>query len=366
MQTKDDFPTKQLEGIVEITTSFGVYQHVDKTGRLVMGAYPYSNDDNARYLEIWCEYGEKFDGEWFKYRLPEVLLDFAIKSVRSDGLSDNYRNIAGEFIECPEGKLYDVYGRHMWSLAKASSCNNEEIARGARELFKKQLDAGRDIILEKGSPHALAYLIGAMATRLKSAEKIGESITSEVLDIARIQRDAVKKLSDFYHEHSDVDWDWPDDSITYCGAVIPHAMFLASQTAQDKTYFELAKRWTRTFTSASFKDKMFWPVGNNENEEGVCWYPKKGKKSLYDQQTIEAGRAALLYKIAYDITKNPEYLERWGQCLDWFFGKNSRKVCLLQGKGVCDGVTENSLGYNENQGAESRLSFLLGESTIHC
>jgi hypothetical protein len=66
---------------------------------------------------------------------------------------------------------------------------------------------------------------------------------------------------------------------------------------------------------------------------------------------------------AYKLTYNPLYEKAMRQALGWFFGLNTKFVAVYDGAtGAChDGIT--SAGLNENQGAESTVSFLLAAVT---
>jgi hypothetical protein len=362
------FPLEQLEGLVDVRDSFGIWQHVDKDGKLERGenVFKCSSDDQARGLQVWCRYNEKFDAQWFKEDLPRILIDFAIESGkgRTDGLFENYRNSRGEFVKGEENSLYDVYGRWMYALAEASTSDNEEIAGESAKLFKEHLGAARDIILPNKSPHSLAYLLLAMSKKLQA----GYSITPQSLEMENLADEAARGLKDFYEKHSVIGWVWPSDVISYCGSIFPEAMFAASRALKDDSLVEFGKRWLNFYTIASFGENvslpvsdMFWPVGNNPNEDGEKWLKKGERKSKWDQQAVE-GRAAMVYALAHDITGNEEYLKRQKQVINWYHGINSSNESLVVGRGVCDAVTPS--GINTNQGAESRLSFLLSMSTL--
>ncbi len=63
--------------------------------------------------------------------------------------------------------------------------------------------------------------------------------------------------------------------------------------------------------------------------------------------------------LAYEITKEPRWLDLAQAAFDWFFGRNCMGVSLYDfAQGACyDGLTPH--GPNLNQGAESTIAFLL-------
>jgi hypothetical protein len=75
---------------------------------------------------------------------------------------------------------------------------------------------------------------------------------------------------------------------------------------------------------------------------------------------VDAGYAVETYALAYEITRDPRYLELGQAAFDWFFGRNCLGVSLYDfTQGACyDGLTP--YGPNLNQGAESTIAFLLG------
>ena len=351
------FPKKWLEGLSEITDKFGIWQHVDKNGNSETGenVFKYAGDDASRLLQVWCRY-PSFDNLWFQKKLPEILLEYAIKSERTDGLFNNYRNSKGEFIEESAEKLYDAFGRWMWAFAEVSS-SSKKIAKQAKELFYNKLPIVNDIIIRNATPHSSAFTVRALTEKLKNHIINKDSPTLTINKLIQAIIDSTNTLQEFYNLHSEQNWQWPSEELSYCGAIFPETMFLAWQTLKTHPYLDIAKNWLNFFTNASFEKNMFWPVGSDG------WFRNGGKKAKFDQQTIEAGRAATAYEIAYQITKDHKNLDYRDLCLDWFLGKNSAGISLLVGKGVCDAVTPS--GINMNQGAESRLSFLLGMSTIY-
>ena len=68
---------------------------------------------------------------------------------------------------------------------------------------------------------------------------------------------------------------------------------------------------------------------------------------------------------AYHVTQEKEWLVEARRCLDWFLGSNDIGIALYDFKtgGCRDGIHPN--GVNENQGAESTVSWLLALTELH-
>jgi hypothetical protein len=94
------------------------------------------------------------------------------------------------------------------------------------------------------------------------------------------------------------------------------------------------------------------PIGNQG------FYYKGGPISYFDQQPVEAHALLSACLDAYRATKEAKWYEYANQAYVWFFGHNALGVPVYDKvTGGCrDGLHIDRL--NENQGAESTLSFL--------
>ena len=86
--------------------------------------------------------------------------------------------------------------------------------------------------------------------------------------------------------------------------------------------------------------------------------PKSGSKAQYDQQPLEAAAMIGASLEAYECTQSEEWIQLASTCFNWYLGKNDQQMQLYDyASGGCrDGLTRD--GVNENQGAESTLSYL--------
>ena len=106
-------------------------------------------------------------------------------------------------------------------------------------------------------------------------------------------------------------------------------------------------------------DGWFAPVGNQG------WFPKSGSKAQYDQQPLEAAAMIDASIKAYECTQREEWTQLASTCFNWYLGKNDQQIQLYDhATGGCrDGLTRD--GVNENQGAESTLSYLCSLLAIY-
>ncbi len=349
-QTIEDFPKVQLEGLQPIISPWGIWQHVDKNGKRHNGQ-AHSSDDQARALQITRRYFRHFDADWFRITFPRTCLEYAINAQRPDGLFNNYCSERGGFIDDPAGKLYDVFGRWMLALAEASDFPDKTIAGESKKLFNNKLEVAESVIIPNATPHSTAFLTLAMA---KMIEKQGFGEQSE--EARRTGSKAASVMQTFYDEYSRPDWEWVDNTISYCSGRIPQAFLSASLSNSTSPFTKFGLSCLDFFTKVSFENEIFSPVGNKNG-----FYTRGNEKPKYCQQSVEAGVAALAYEAAFKVTGDEKYKILRDASLQWYFRKNSKRQSLLREKGVCDAVT--ATGINENQGAESRLAFLLGMST---
>ena len=147
--------------------------------------------------------------------------------------------------------------------------------------------------------------------------------------------------------------------MTYCNPRLPHAILRAGYCIQDKVIFNTGIESLDFLIQESFDhDGVFHAVGNKG------WYPKNGEKSLFDQQTVEAGGMVEACVDAFNITRESKYLAHANAAFLWFHGENIAKESMLNPitGGVYDAITEK--GINRNQGAESVLSYLLAATKL--
>src|SRR5258707_9108137 len=101
----------------------------------------------------------------------------------------------------------------------------------------------------------------------------------------------------------------------------------------------------------------FVPVGSQG------FYPQGGEKARFDQQPVEAAGAISACLEAYRVTGETRWRSEAWTGFNWFLGENDLQLPLYDSaSGGCrDGLHPDRV--NQNQGAESTLSFLtsLGE-----
>ena len=88
------------------------------------------------------------------------------------------------------------------------------------------------------------------------------------------------------------------------------------------------------------------------------WYFKGKEKAKFDQQPVEVASIIDACYQAYLISEDMEWINKIGVTFSWFLGNNDRQEPLYDFTtgGCFDGLT--SAITNQNQGAESTISWL--------
>jgi hypothetical protein len=136
---------------------------------------------------------------------------------------------------------------------------------------------------------------------------------------------------------------------------LPQALILAGWRSDNKTMVAAgtqALEWLVATQHCGDKD-IFVPIGSS----GV--YKEGVEKARFDQQPVEACATISACLEAYRLTGEGNWLDEARRVFTWFLGKNDLQVPLYDAEtgGCRDGLHPDRV--NENQGAESTLSFLM-------
>jgi len=335
-------PKFSLTHVIRLTDDTGIVQHA-KYGipNLKEG---YCLDDNARALIMaLMAYQRNKSKEAFE--LLPVYLSYIHYMQTDDGNFRNFLSFNRQYLD--EVGSEDSFGRTIWALGHLISCAASNSYREfALEIFLKSF------------PHfkALKHLRG-MANTI-----IGVSLYLQVFptDEGMVKELAVltQPLIDAYERNKAEDWDWFEEKMTYDNAILPLALLHSAEITGNEKAKKIA------MTTMAFLDKLtlsngyLSPVGNDG------WYYRGGTFPTFDQQAIETMAMVLMHFQAYQIFREPEYIEKMFLSYKWFLGENTLRAPLYdhETKGCCDGLLPT--GINRNQGAESTLAYLISHLTV--
>jgi len=331
-----EVPEPSLAHLQKLTDDTGLYQHAKFT--IPNREFGYCTDDNARAVIAMIKY-------YTQYPEPQALefldtyLSFILHSQKKDGSIRNFMNFDRTWVK--NEPVSDAFGRVLWALGTVMA---NPLSASYLSIIKDCFDKSVAHV-EKQHPRGMAYSIFGMSDYLKQFP--GAS------DIKRWLEIAADGLVAQYQENSLTDWQWFEDALTYDNAVLPHALFVAGLTFDNKKYIEVAQKTSQFLLDNTFNGEHFSFIGCKG------FFERGQTRAAFDQQPIEAASTVMMLRAAYDATHNNDFLTLQRKAFDWFLGKNDLHIPLydFKTKGCFDALVSD--GINLNQGAESMLSFLL-------
>jgi hypothetical protein len=155
------------------------------------------------------------------------------------------------------------------------------------------------------------------------------------------------------------DWIWFEDLLAYDNARLPQALIQTGLTTRTRSYVEVglrSLRWLMSLQTAS--SGCFRPIGTKS------FGRLRRKPEAFDQQPIEASATISACLAAGRAEDSAEWPAAAMRAFGWFLGENDLQTPLIDPDiGRCsDGLHPDRP--NENKGAESALSYLLGLAEI--
>jgi glycosyltransferase involved in cell wall biosynthesis len=331
-----EVPVPSLEHLIKLTDDTGMYQHAKFT--IPNREHGYCTDDNARGVMAMTRYYAQYP-EPKALKLLDTYLSFIMYSQNSDGTVRNMMNFERTWFK--KEAQSDAFGRVLWAFGTVMA---QPPAPAYLSVIKDCFDRSVEHI-QRQLPKGMAYSILGMCDYLKQFPGASE--------IKRQLEMAADGLVTQYEESHYPDWQWFEEALTYDNAVLPHAMYVAGMTCDNKKYLTVAEKTCEFLLANIYHGKHFSFIGCNG------WYERGGTRASFDQQPIDTAGTVMMLRAAYDATKNDNFLVLQRKAFEWFLGRNDLHIPLydFRTKGCNDGLMRD--GVNLNQGAESTLSFLL-------
>jgi hypothetical protein len=151
------------------------------------------------------------------------------------------------------------------------------------------------------------------------------------------------------------DWKWFENVVAYGNARLSQAMLLVGSSCSDDHMVSAGLEsldWLSTTQHCEI-NHHFVPIGSQG------FYRQGGEKARFDQQPLEAAGAVSACLQAYRVTGEGRWRTEAWSAFNWFLGDNDLQLPLYDSAtgGCRDGLHPDRA--NENQGAESTLSFLM-------
>ncbi len=342
----NQLPELKLDHVNALTDDTGMLQHAIFT--IPNRAEGYTTDDNARAL-IFSVLLEQLGADHFVR--PESLnpdwpfryLAFLEHAFNPD--KKRFRNFLGydhRWIEDQGSE--DSHGRALWALGTLLARSANDGLRGAAgRVFEFSLPA----VLEFYSPRACAYALLGIQEYLHAYA--GDR------DAQRVRFALARRLLEMYESIRRPDWKWFEDVVAYANARLPQAMLLVGAACADERMVSAGLEsldWLMK-TQRCETNGQFVPIGSQG------FYRQDGEKARFDQQPIEAAGAVSACLQAYRVTGDSRWRGEAWSAFNWFLGDNDLQISLYDSvTGGCrDGLHPDRA--NQNQGAESTLSFLM-------
>jgi glycosyltransferase involved in cell wall biosynthesis len=340
-------PQVNLNHLRHMTDDTGMLQHAKFT--VPNRAHGYCVDDNARALIVAIRAHDLDRSDTALTELSSIYLSFLDDAFDPEtGRYRNFMSYGRKWLE-PVGSE-DSHGRALWALGvTAGRGHNAGQVALATKLFHDALPA-----LEGFSDsRAIAFPILGIQAYLRRndndhrAHSLLESLGNRLLQ--RFRQFATK------------DWQWHEAELNYDNGRLPEALMACGRVTGDNDMISLGidvLEWLRDI-QVDPACGWFAPVGNQG------WFPKSGDKAQYDQQPLEAAAMIGASLEAYECTQREEWFQLATTCFNWYLGKNDQQMQLYDytSGGCRDGLTRD--GVNENQGAESTLSYLCSLLAIY-
>jgi hypothetical protein len=237
----------------------------------------------------------------------------------------------------------DSHGRALWALGTMIGRSADPGRRSLGGLlFHRALRA----VNEFSSPRACAYALLGIDEYLRAFQ--GES---GVQSVGRLLAD---KLLDWFGGENLPDWPWFEDKLTYCNARLPQALIASGAWLKNDDMVAVGLKsleWLVGLQRSA--DGYFAPIGSNG------FYLRGKERARFDQQPVEACATVSACLEARRVTSDARWLMHARHAFGWFLGQNERQQMIYDAAtgGCRDGLHFDRV--NENQGAESTLSFLL-------
>jgi glycosyltransferase involved in cell wall biosynthesis len=340
----NQLPCLKLNHLNQMTDDTGILQHAIFT--IPNRGEGYTTDDNARAL------------------IFAVLEDLEKDRLGETGLLSGKPALYLSFLEhafnLPKGRFKnflgydrrwnepvgseDCHGRALWSLGTILGRSQDEGMRGAAgRLFEFSLPT----VLGFSSPRAWAYTLLGIQEYLTSYP--GDR------DAQKVRSVLGRRLLEMYESVRRPEWKWFENVLAYGNARLPQALLLVGSACSDDRMVSAGLESLNWLSKAQHSEVNghFVPIGSQG------FYHQDGDKARFDQQPLEAAGAVSACLQAYRVTSDSRWRREAWSAFNWFLGDNDLQLPLYDsGTGGCrDGLHPDRA--NENQGAESTLSFLM-------
>jgi glycosyltransferase involved in cell wall biosynthesis len=333
-------PEVRTDYLLSLCDDTGMLQHAVHS--VADRAHGYCVDDNARALLLSSSLARSGEAQ-----LPDTVTAHFAAFIQHAWNPDtrrfrNFMSYDRRWLE-PSGSE-DSHGRTLWALGECARDDADPSRRRwAAALFRTALP----VIEESSSPRAWAFsLLGLDAY----CEVIPRDAVAN-----RVRGLLASKLTSMLAARKTNDWLWFEDVLAYDNARLPQALIQTGLRTRTPSYVEAGRRSLRWLMSLQTTPLgCFRPVGTKS------FGRVRQKPEAFDQQPVEAAATISACLSAWRVDRGAEWRTGAMRAFDWFHGENDLQTTMIDADtGSClDGLHPDRP--NENKGAESVLSYLLG------
>jgi len=329
-------PRMNTNHLLSMTDDTGILQHaIFSLPNCLEG---YTTDDNARALVTAVLMNGSSHAGLSRRYLTFLWHAFHDKT----GRFRNFLSYDRRWLE--ESGSEDSHGRALWAVGTVLGNTKDPGLRGAAgRLFEKAFPA----TLAFTSPRAWAFSILGMQGYLDWFP--GDRVVQSARNVL------ANKLLDIYERSHSRSWHWFEKSLSYSNARLSQALLLTGHASGNQRMVEAGCESLEWLVTEQHREdpNIFVPIGS------MGFFVEGGEKTRFDQQPVEACATISACLLAYRVTAETRWLDEVWSAFRWFLGGNDLQIPLYDpATGGCkDGLHPDRV--NENQGAESTLSFLL-------
>ncbi|MBN1863622.1 MAG: glycosyltransferase family 4 protein [Victivallales bacterium] len=341
-----NLPPWRFDHLVNMTDTIGMFQHATFT--IPDFSHGYCTDDNARALILMVllkELGEEFE------QMPRLMSSYASfigNAFNNDnGRFVNFMSFSREWLE--EKGSEDSHARAIWALG---TCVGRSKDRAMRAWAARLLELALPAVGRFRSPRAMAMAVIGLHEYLRTLS--GDRLANTLRESLSM------KLLKMLTENSRDDWFWIEDIVSYDNAKIPHALISTGRWTSNSEMLEAGLKSLRWLVSnQTAPTGHFAPIGSSG------FWERGSEPARFDQQPVEAQATINACAEAYGNTGDEFWLLEARKAFDWFLGCNELGLSLYDAStgGCHDGLHIDRV--NQNEGAESTLSFLLSLAEMH-
>jgi hypothetical protein len=322
----------------------GIWQHA--RGVTPDKAHGACTDDVARALTVDLLHGHTLGWAAVGPSARRSLAFLVAALNPATGSFRNFRGADGTWLD--DGGSQDTQGRALLAIGGAVRDAPDDVFRlEAQTLFEAALPRARHLT----SPRAVASAVLGCDAAIAGG-MVGETERTFAVLVGRLRKA-------FSNADLEGEWPWPEDTLTYENALLPHALIVGSLRLGDRRLRSVGLAVLDWLIEVQTSRRgTFSPIGNDG------WWTHGETRSRFDQQPIEATALILAAATAFDATQDAGYRRAAEAAYGWFLGDNDAGIAVAEvATGGChDGLSADRV--NVNQGAESTLMWLTALETM--